>query len=133
METRQDVEARKTRTITLTDRHPVKIYDDEWPVIASADGDSYGDHDHARHQQASAQGELDKYLLRVRRHADGSTIIYGILDAATAWTRSEDVRGGELLDDGADIARAIRRVGEYCGLPARVIRECIASLPPVEL
>lgn len=123
----------KTRTITLTDRPPVKINEAQWPQIASGTGDSYSGNDYARHDQALAQGECDKYALRVRQHADGRAIVYGVLDAATAWTQTEDNRGGELLEAGVDIAAAIRRVGEGCGLPASIIRECIAALPAEEL
>lgn len=123
----------KTRTITLTDRPPVKIKDDAWPIIADAKDDSFSGNDYGRHQQALGQGELDEYTIRVRQHADGRAIVYAILDAATAWTGSEDHRGGELLDPGADLAAAIRRVGDGCGIPDSVIRECIADLPAVEI
>jgi hypothetical protein len=40
----------KTRTITLTDRRPVKIVEDEWPIIAKATGDSWSGGDYARHE-----------------------------------------------------------------------------------
>lgn len=123
----------KTRTITLTGRAPVKIAEDAWPVIAWATGDSWSGNDHARHDQAAAQGELDEYSIRVRQHADGRAIVYAVLDAATAWTHSESYKGGVLLGAGDDIAAAIRAVGEECGIPDAVIRACIADLPPVEL
>jgi len=123
----------KTRTITLTGRAPVKIIEDEWPRIAQGSGDSFVGHDYARKQQADAQGELDDYTITVRQHADGRAIVYGVLAAATAWTCSESRRGGQLLDAGADIAAAIREVGEDCGLPDSVIRECIADLPAEEI
>jgi len=127
----------KTRTITLTGRPPVKIRDEQWPTIAEASGDSYRGNDYARRSQALHQGECDKYTLKVRQHADGRALVYGILDAAiSAWNApagGEDFRGGELLDKGLDIAVAIRRVGESCNLPDSIIRECIADLPAVEL
>jgi len=132
-ETEQTKTSKKIRTITLTDRRPVKIIEDEWPVLARATGDSYQGDDYARRQQAQAIGELDDYYLYVRQHAEGRTIVYGILDAANAWTCSESRRGGQLLDAGADIAAAIREVGEDCGLPDSVIRECIADLPAEEI
>lgn len=126
----------KTRTITLTGLPPVKIREDQWPTIAEASGDSYRGNDYARHQQAVHQGECDKYTLKVRQHADGRALVYGILDAAiSAWNApagGEDFRGGELAQ-GADIPAAIRRVGESCHLPDSIIRECIADLPAVEL
>jgi len=127
----------KRRTITLSDRPPVKITDDDWPVIAWATGDSYGDGDCARRSQALLQGECDRYALRVRRHADGRAIVYAIVDAAaSAWHEpagGHDWRGGELVDAGADLAAVIRRVGESGGIPDHVIREAIADLPAEEL
>ena len=123
---------RKQRTITLTGRPPVKIYEDEWPVIAEAKDDSYGSGDYARYQQAKLQGELDEYAIRVREHADGRAIVYAVFDAATPWTRNEDRRGGELLDNGADLPAAIRRVGKDSNIPDSVIRDCIADLPAEE-
>lgn len=111
----------KTRIITLTDRPPIKIVESDWPVIACATDDSGG---------GRAQGEMDAYHLRVRQHADGRTIVYGVLDAATAWTGTVNRHGGELLAAGDAVADAIRRVGEDCRLPENVIRACIAALPP---
>jgi len=117
------------RTITLTGRAPVRITDAAWPVIASARADSYQSPDYSRHQQALAGGELDRYPLRVRRPADGWTLVYGILSGARAWTGTEDRRGGVLLEDGDDVAAACARVGRDVGLPDSVIRECVADLP----
>lgn len=157
-----DTTTPKARTITLTGRPPVKIKEDEWPIIASAKGDSYrGNDDYGRHRQALGQGECDEYSLHVRQHADGRTLVYGVLSAAiAAWRQpaaGESHRGGVLLSPPADgtpgrwiwegtidevpativmwpeIADAIRRVGEECGLPDAVIRECIADLPAEEL
>ena len=134
---------RKIRTITLSRRPPVKIYDDEWPLIAHGSGKS-----RVCYHTPIPDYEVDGYDLRVRQHADGRTIVYGILDAASAWTGSEDRRGGEILIppgegtltpddgrviDGAALVAVIRRVGEDCGLPDSVIRECIADLPAEEI
>jgi hypothetical protein len=129
----------KRRTITLTGRPPVRIIEDEWPVIASSSGDSYGGGDYGRYDQALAQGECDRYWLRVRRHSDGRVLVYAVLDAAiSAWGAGAggvDHREGELLDadEADDVATAIRRVGERACLPDKVIRDCIADLPPVDL
>lgn len=121
-----------TRTITLTDRPPVKIREEEWPELAQAAGDSYHGLDYARRRQASAQGELDEWWLRVRQHADGRAIVYGRY--TTGWhPQAEDWAGGELLAAGDDLAAAIRRVGEAGSVPDQCIRECIASLPAEEL
>jgi hypothetical protein len=128
-----DTTKTKRRTITLTDRRPVSIVESEWPVIAKATGDSYASADYSRHQQALGRGELDEYAIRVRQHADGRAIVYAVFSAASAWTGSQDAKGGELLPTGADLAAAIRRVGEDCGIPDAVIRECIADLPAENL
>lgn len=130
---------RKQRTITLTGRSPVRIYEDEWPVIAQGSGDSYCG-DPGGYMRAKGRGECDTYTLKVRQHADGRAIVYGVLDAAdAAWGRpasGETVHAGLLLD-GADVTAripaAIREVGERCGLPDAVIRECTADLPAIEL
>lgn len=131
--TEQLAAAVKIRTITMTGRSPVRIVEDQWPTIAEASDDSYGGGDYGRHRQAVAQGECDEYVLKVRQHADGRTLVYAILDAAiAAWhapAAGESFRGGELLDAGRNIAEAIRRVGESCHLPDGVIRACIADLP----
>lgn len=60
---------RKQRTITLTDARPVKIYEDDWDVIAQASSHN-GEHE----SQAN-------YLwsIRVREHADGRRLVYGVL------------------------------------------------------
>ena len=139
----------KTRTITLTDRPPVRITEADWPIIAS--GDERPGHTH--NGTPVPDYETDRYTIRVRQHADGRALVYGVIDAATAWTGTEDWRGGELLShpysSGADntqpdspvvrtqgrrvstheIAGAIRRVGESGGIIESVIRECIAGLP----
>lgn len=122
-----------TLTITLTDRRPVTIRKEDWPVIASAKDDSWHGNDVGRYQQALAQGQCDTYRLTVRQHADGRALVYGVLDAAiAAWhqpAHGESWRGGDLVEAGADLARVIRRVGESGGLPESVIRACIADLP----
>jgi len=111
----------KTRTITLTDRAPVRIVEEEWPIIASAkDWDGEFDFQAPR-----------TWAMRVRQHADGRAIVYATY--ATQFRGEVEWRGGELLDAGADIAAAIRRVGEDGAMPEHVIRECIADLPAVEV
>lgn len=121
----------KTRTITLTDRPPVKIKEHEWPIIAEADGDSYTG-DLGRYAQARDQREMDRWWLLVRQHEDGRAIVYGGYVAGRR-AQAEDWRGGELLDAGENLAAAIRRVGEAGNIPDQCIRECIADLPAEEL
>jgi hypothetical protein len=127
-------------TIHLTDSRPVSITKDLWPVAARGDGVSR----RCYHTPIPAY-EVDQYRLRVRQHADGRVIVYGWIDASPAWTGTEDTYAGEMLGTAnapvtnaneltADkIIAAIRRVGEDAGLPASVIRECIADLPSEEI
>ena len=125
--------APKTRTITLTDRRPVTIREDAWPVIARATDDSYHGSDDGRYQQSLRRGEVDTYHLIVRQHADSRALVYGVRDAAIQEWRQpasgKSWRGGVLLDPGADLVAAIRSVGHEGGLPDPVIRACIADLP----
>lgn len=126
----------KTRTITMTDQPPVRIHEDEWPEIAVARDSSYTGTPMGA-KQARDRGECDQYTLRVRQHSDGRAIVYAVLSAApAAWGQPAggvSRRTGELLDDATRIPEAVRRVGEDCGLPEQVIRECVADMPAVEL
>jgi len=128
---------RKQRTITLSRRAPVKIWEDEWPIAAQATGDSYRGGDHGGYQRALSNAEFDKYRLVVRVHADGRAIVYGKLSAAIEeWgqpARGASWGGGEILPAGSDLAAAISRVGGDGGLPDSLIRECIADLPAEEI
>jgi hypothetical protein len=122
----------KMRTITLTDRAPVKIREDEWPILAEASDDDYRG-DPARRYQAANQGDIESWWLKVRQHADGRLLVYGGVEASRFTEGREDWRGGELLAGGCDVAAAIRRVGEAGQLPDAVIRACIADLPAEEV
>ena len=134
----------KHRTITLSGRPPVRIATAEWPILASASGDSYIGQPGPQHDQAISQGEVDTYFIGVREHASGRALIYAVLDAAiSAWkapANGIDWRGGELVDHDSPgntmadaIVQAIQRVGEESGIPSHLIRECIADLPPDDL
>jgi hypothetical protein len=140
---------RKTRTITLTGRPPVRIVEDDWPVVAQATGKAY-------------EGEFEfqsnrttRMAIRVRQHADGRTIVYATYDYDTRWQheRCRQYKAGEMFPvNGADAGRigdtepiiaAINRVAsEMAGLVGDgpgglsfrdLARECIADLPAVEL
>lgn len=124
----------KTRIITMTNRAPVQIVESEWPEIAAAT-ERPGSFRNGTRRSAD---ETDCYTLRVRQHADGRTLVYGVIDAATGWTNTEDWRGGELVTASEpphvtedELIAAIRRVGAR--MPDSVVRACIADLPPVEL
>lgn len=116
----------KTRTITLTDRPPVKIRESEWPILASASGWSHA----AVRVQAN-----EEWRIYVRQHSDGRALVYGVREEGNGGMPQgyEPRRGGALLPAGADLVAAIRRVGTDVGIPETQIRECIADLPAEEI
>lgn len=126
-----DTEA-KIRTITLTDRPPVRIREDAWPEIAHGQYERY---DNQYRFQANRTTDID---IRVRQHADSRAIVYGVYDYSTAFQGERGAlhRAGLLLDAGADLAAAIKQVGheltELSGHAEEIrdcVNECIADLP----
>lgn len=124
----------KTRTITLTDRAPVKIREEEWPEIAGAK-----DWDNTHESQTNR-----RWQLRVRQNReDGRTIVYGTY--SSQWQSERGLAAGELLDPPTgsvidpehwivwdEIPAAIKRVAANCGCD-RIADECIADLPAQEI
>lgn len=107
-----------TRIITMTDRAPVKIRDEEWPVIASARQDG---------------GDTRTWLIYVRQHQDGRALVYGIHN--TGWHDERDRRSGFLLEGivtEAEIVHAIHMAAGAIGAIG-LAAECIGDLPPVEV
>jgi len=125
-----------TRTITLSDRRPVKIDDGQWPVIAHG---SYSWHDGEVEVQANRRTALD---MRVRLHEDGRAIVYGVYTHETAWRGegNDTQKAGVLVGAGEDVAAAIRGVGERLveqGVDEKIVRdvvnETVAGLPAESL
>jgi hypothetical protein len=125
----------KRRTITLTGRRPVTIDEAEWPVIASATGDSWTGQDPALYVQASAQDDLDEYTLHVRQHADGRHLVYGTYTPSRYHQGDLNTprRAGELLSSDITVEPYITLVGKTLHLPEQIIADCINSLTPTEL
>ena len=124
-----------TITIHMSDRAPVEIDTDTWPLIVSVSGTSADDMEYCRREQAIGQGECDTYKLRVRQHADGRSIVYAIYEGATQWTGHPVWHAGRVIDGADDIAAVIRDVATECEppIPESVIREAIADLPAERL
>lgn len=116
---------KKKRTITLTNRAPVRIVEDDWPIIAMDTG-------YTGRVEAQANEE---WALRVRQHADGRSIVYGVRDRGPGGMAAgyKGSRSGELLKPGADIVAALHRVAEACSIPEDCIEGCIADLPAEDL
>lgn len=149
MDTIQTAKVEKL-TITLTDRAPVTVNKDNWPVVASA---TWKDHDNQYDFQANR-----KWLawIKVRQHADGRSIVYGSYDYSTQYQGEDGAtyRDGEIVTPTAEdypesaranfwigeaIIDAINRIGSRLGERsgsehfADLAAECIADLPAVEL
>ena len=131
-----------TRTITLTEKRPVKIIDAEWPIIAQ--GDVSGDDFDPGCPNPATEKWSD--WIKVRQHADGRAIVYGGSDYERDYgTGDYRYRAGVLIQPGESIEAAIGSVsGTLAGLrptngrvAAHAMRdaalECVASLPAVEI
>lgn len=123
------------RTITLTNRPPVKIDEDNWPVIASAaDKDWDNEYDFQANQAW-------KWSITVRQHKDGRAIIYATYTHTSQWAGSNDTydKQGEYLAykdvPYEHICTAIINVcAQMQGERWDALKdECIADLPPEDL
>jgi len=115
-----DTSAKKTMQITMTDRPPVRIVIADWPTIARADWFT-GEHECQANEVAS---------LKVRRHEDGRTIIYGHRDRGPGGMPIS-YRGswaGVLTSKQANIVLVIRQVACDIGAP-QLADQCISELP----
>jgi hypothetical protein len=125
------------KTIVLTDRPPVRIDTDQWPVIATGYSREYdSEHDF----QANETWERH---ISVRRHANGRMIVYARSTYETAYQGAHgyDYEGGELLGPEDDPIPAIRRVAHKIGGKdpdeqerwQHLADECIGTLPAEDL
>jgi len=127
------------RTITLTDRPPVKIDDDTWPLLAAVED---LEHDSQVEYQASVKS---RWFAGVRQHYDGRSIVYAVYRYETLHqgARGYSAKRGVLLPSGADICAAVNDVcrdiaaAEHHADDAdrwpTLAAECIADLPAEEL
>jgi hypothetical protein len=126
----------KYRTITLTNRAPVRIVEEDWPIIAEG---------HCGSETSECNIEV-----RIRRHCDGRAIVYGRFSfdydyrAACEDTVAVRTKGrvGHLSGADADLAAGLRIVGDYLRermanadmhkFVTKTIDDCAAYLPPIE-
>lgn len=131
----------KTITIAMSDRAPLKLDPELWPLIASA----------KRHDGAvECQANTEWYIL-VREHEDGRRIVYGgkIAGGGGQYAGFRELHGGYLVAPGEafrnvgngplghvpdeqETIRAIRRVAGIIG-DDLMGAECIGDLPAQEL
>ncbi len=128
----------KYRTIVLTDSAPVKIIQEDWPVIAHGHHYSFGGQ-----FDFQANEKLEINIL-VKQHADGRTLVYGCYDFSTNWAARDDVchRAGYLYPDALSpdqLIRTIKKVGAEIADGADIstvsdiVRDCISELPAVDI
>lgn len=123
-------EAPKKIKITMSERRPLSIVEDEWPVIAQADW---------HNGQVECQANTIRRI-KVREHADGRRLVYGFARAGSGgqYAGTRNPEGGFLVaakvcwpvpsPDEDETVRAIRRVGGIIDDDG-LADECIADLP----
>lgn len=126
-----------TRTITLTGRPPVKINEEDWPVVAEA---SYHDWEG---QYSFQSFRTWRGFVRVRQHEDGRAIVYSKCWYDTAYQdeRGYEQRAGKLLTNTDNLINAIQEVHAHIDVVDEghrddwrlLAEECIADLPAEEL
>lgn len=136
------------RTITLTDRPPVRIKEESWPLIASAQDREW---DGEFEFQANRKS---RWFIGVRQHEDGLVIVYATYSYTSNWqgARGCTAKRGVMIDifalraaatDAADLVKAIRAVAASIAAAEHqgeddvrwdsLEAECIADLPAEEL
>jgi hypothetical protein len=116
--------------IIMSERRPLNIISNEWPIIAAA-----GRHDGESEDQAN-----HKWTIRVRSHRDCRRLVYGRMRACNGevHTNWRGVEGGFLIPsknehpDDDETVRAIRRVAGIIG-DDQLAAECIADLPAEDI
>lgn len=121
---------KKTTTITMSDRAPLRVDTELWGVIAQA---------HWHNGAIEVQANEVAYI-KVRDHDDGRRLVYGDRDRGNGGMPA-GYRGKaagylvEAIEGKADeqgTIRAIRRVAGVLDMP-ELADECIADLPAEDL
>ena len=114
----------KKLTISLTNRRPVTVDTDVWPLVASAK-----DWDNQYECQANRTWTL--LVRQCQTEGDDRCVVYGVY--TTNWQNESDKRGGEIVDDLDSVPAAVKRVAEYLGFEEQLADACIADLPADEI
>ena len=114
----------KKLTVALTDRRPVAVDVDEWPVVAKATACN-------SHVESQASRRWMLAVRQCQRDGDDRCLVYGKYD--TQFQNESDLRGGEIVDSIDDAPEALRRVAEYLDFNHRLADDCIANLPADEI
>lgn len=116
------------KIVKLTGRPPVTFLEKDWPVIAKA-SDFSGGNGHACQANEEA-------WVRVRRHADGRHIVYGLRDSGPGGMHAgyRGVCAGELVEANGDVVNAIHVVvGQFGEGWQHLADDCTSALPAEEI
>jgi hypothetical protein len=120
--------------ITMSERRPLKIDPEQWPIVAQA---------HRHDGQVECQANT-VWRIYVREHADGRRLVYGWMDrgpggkpigwrgATGGFLVDPDLSVGAVAPNEAETIRAIRRIGGIVN-DDQLADECIADLPAEEV
>lgn len=117
-----------TRTITLFDRRPVTIDEDNWPVIAQT----------SETDRPDVPAEWNReWILKIRREQPGTGsfartarhLVYGVYKSR--WGKEPDRRGGYLIESNneAHVVQAVWDTVERLGFDKRLGDEVIGDMP----
>jgi len=113
--------------ISMSERRPVEIVAEEWPVIAKA-----VDHDGKVECQAN-----NVWAIKVREHKDGRRLVYGWHEAGGGGQYAEfrPTYGGFLLDSSQGEEETVRSIRRVAGMIKRedMGSQCVAALPAEEI
>ena len=130
------------RIITLTSSPPVRIEEEERPLIGSANGTS-APHLNSRDvsKRGKKEGLYDHYFVGIRSNInDDRKIIYAVLRAGRVknqGSRLKSYRVGEIIHSKEPntiiIQQKIIDLCELAKIPSDIAQMAIKSLPPVNL
>lgn len=109
------------KTITMTDRPPVRIDTEKWELIASVK-----DWDNQHECQANRT-----WKMFVREHEDGRRLVYAVY--TTQFQSDSARRGGELVPADGDLISAIHRVADDTCMSEGLAQRLIADLPAEDI
>lgn len=105
-------------TVRLSNRRPVRIESDDWPLVASS----------------TVEDDEEVTTLYVRRHEDGRGLIY--YEFTNTDGEDQGRAGGKLVEGVEDddvLAGRIERIVDEVGLDDRLVNEVLSKLSPEDL
>jgi len=114
------------QTIRLTDRRPIRIKDENWPVIASVSS-----WDGQYESQAFKKWKIFVRSFYCRqKNNEQRYIVYGWYDSA--WQGDDSITSGYVIDNEKDLISTIKLVCSEIG-DESLARSCINDLPSEEI